>query len=320
MFMETLCAIGFIASLLASCAPPLPAAVGYVEGEYVNLAPIDVARVDAVRVRRGSRVQAGDIVATTEKADAEISLRDTEARLGQANAELDNLKRGRRPEEIAVIEANLRAAEATMRDARRTLERRRDLAGRGVSTQTELDQAQTASDVATAHVGEISANLAVARLPAREQEIISAERRVAQTQAAMDQARWRLSQRTITASAGGRIADVIRRPGEISGPAAPIVSLLPDGAIKLKLYVPEALLSSLSIGGALNVRCEGCGAGTTAVVSYIAPEPEFTPPVIYSLESRQKLVYLIEARPEGEAALRLQPGQIVDVTLPGKKP
>ncbi|MFC6490610.1 HlyD family secretion protein, partial [Nitratireductor sp. GCM10026969] len=99
------------------------------------------------------------------------------------------------------------------------------------------------------------------------------------------------------------------------GPSAPVISMLPDGAVKLKLYLPEPAFSAVEVGSLLAVRCDGCPAGLRARVSYVSPDPEFTPPVIYSLETRQKLVFLIEARPEGEAADRLQPGQIVDVIL-----
>jgi len=98
------------------------------------------------------------------------------------------------------------------------------------------------------------------------------------------------------------------------------VSMLPDGALKLTLYAPEAALSSLALGDQLSVRCDGCPLGLSAAVSYIAREPEFTPPVIYSLDQRQTLVYLIEARPVHDVTLRLQPGQIVDVELPQRRP
>jgi HlyD family secretion protein len=90
--------------------------------------------------------------------------------------------------------------------------------------------------------------------------------------------------------------------------------MLPDGAVKLTLYLPEPALSSVKVGTMLDVHCDGCKPGLKARVSYVSPDPEFTPPVIYSLETRQKLVYLIEAKPVGEAT-RLQPGQIVDVGL-----
>ena len=90
--------------------------------------------------------------------------------------------------------------------------------------------------------------------------------------------------------------------------------MLPDGAVKLKVYVPEPSFSSITVGSQLSVRCDGCPDGLKARVSYVSPDPEFTPPVIYSLDTRQKLVYLVEARPEGATSM-LQPGQIVDVDL-----
>jgi HlyD family secretion protein len=316
---ETLCAIRLVAALVSSCAPPQTVAVGYVEGEYVQISPIEVAQIREINVRRGDRVKAGDVVAVMETHDAEIAVRDAEARRAQAEAELDNLKRGRRPEEIAVLEATLASAQAQARDAGRSLSRRQDLFNRGISPQAELDQALTGRDVAEARVRELNANLAVARLPARDDEIKAAENRVRQATANLDQARWRLSQRTVAALSPGRIFDVVRRVGEVAGPTAPVVTLLPDGAIKLKIYVPERLLSSVQLGATLPVRCDGCAGGLSARVTYVAPEPEFTPPVIYSLETRQKLVFLVEARPEGESLVRLQPGQIIDVSFPGAR-
>src|SRR6185436_15601656 len=154
----------------------------------------------------------------------------------------------------------------------------------------------------------------VARLPARAEAIKAAEYAVKQARASLDQANWRLSKRTITAPSAGRVDDIIRNPGDLAGPSAPIISMLPDGAVKLRLYLPEESFSTVKVGSLLAVHCDGCKPGLTARISYVSPDPEFTPPVIYSLETRQKLVFLIEARPEGEAS-PLQPGQIVDVAL-----
>jgi len=320
VILETLCAFRVMASLLSACAPASPAVAGYVEGEYVQIAPIDTARIASLAVRRGDWVKAGDAVGALETADAAIFVRNAEAQLTQASAELANIRYGRRPEEIAALAATLQAAVVQADDAKRTLDRRRDLHNRGITSQADLDQAQTAYDVAAARVGELTANLAVAKLPSRAEEITAAQSRVVQAQANLDQMKWRLEQRTLTAPAAGQISDIIRRPGEVAGPSAPIVSMLPDGAVKLKVYVPEAMLSSLAVGDALEVRCDGCPAGLSAVVSYIAREPEFTPPVIYSLESRQKLVYLVEARPTREVGRHLTPGQIVDIAVTGRRP
>jgi len=236
------------------------------------------------------------------------------AALAQAEAQLADLKVGKRPEEIAVLEAAVRSAKAQADEAGRVLDRTRDLARRGIATQAQLDEATTAVEVAQAAIGQSEANLAVAKLPARPEAIKAADNAVKQAQAALDQAGWRLSKRRLTAPAAGRVNDVIRDAGDTAGPSAPVVSLLPDGAVKLTVYVPEAAFSSVKVGSELSVRCDGCGPGLKARVSYVSPDPEFTPPVIYSLENRQKLVYLVEARPERDAG-PLQPGQIVDVDL-----
>jgi HlyD family secretion protein len=318
MIVEYLCSIGLVASTFAACGPAPIRIAGYVEGEYVRLGPIDTARIETVEVRRGERVEAGHKLATLQADDAINSVAENEARLVQSQAELANLGSGKRPEEIAVISATLASAMAQEREADRALERRQDLFRRGVSTQADLDQALTARDVAAARVREASANLGVAKLPARDEEIRAAQNRVAQARAALDQAKWRLSQRTLVAPAAGRVTDVVRRPGEIAGPNAPVLAFLPVGAVKLMLYVPEPRFSAVAPGLQLTVRCDGCPAGLTATVTYVSQEPEFTPPVIYSAETRQKLVYLIEARPESEAAAGLQPGQIVDVVLRGQ--
>lgn len=318
MILDFICSFAIAASL-GVCAPASTPVVGYVEGEYVRLGPIDTARIETVSVRRGERVAPGALLAELQADDARNAVAESEARLVQAQAQLANLLSGKRPEEIAVIEATAVSAKAQEREAERALERRQDLFRRGVSTQADLDQAQTARDVAAANVRQSAANLAVARLAAREEEIKAAQNQVAQAQAALDQAKWRLGQRKLTAPAAGIVTDLIRHPGELAGPAAPALTILPDGAVKLMIYVPEALLFGTTVGTQLDVRCSGCPDGMTATVSYVSQEPEFTPPVIYSAQTRQKLVYLVEARPEGGPATRLQPGQIVDVMLRGRK-
>lgn len=314
--MSFVCALPLIAGLIAACAPPAPLAVGYVEGEFVLLAPFDVAQVTVLDVKRGQHVTAGEVVAEMERDDARIAVENASAALLKAEAQLADLRRGRRPEEIAVISAQLTSAEAEEAQAKLSYDRQADLVKRGATSQASVDAAQTALATARANVSQQKASLAVARLPARPEEITAAENGVKQARAALDQVKWQLDRRTLRAPAEGDINDVIRRPGEMAGPNAPVLSFLPLGAVKLKVYVGERALSSIRVGDVLSVRCDGCGDGLKARISYISPDPEFTPPVIYSLENRQKLVYLVEARPEpGSQALK--PGQIVDVELAG---
>lgn len=312
--MSFLCSLPLAAYLFSGCSAAAPLAVGYVEGDFVLLAPIEVAEVKMVSARRGDRVGPGQPVATLESADAEIAVAQAKAALAQAEAQLADLQVGKRPEEIAVLEATLRSAKAQSADAARTLARTQDLLKRGVATQAQYDDAATQAEVAEAAIGQATANLAVGNLPARPETIKAAENQVKQAKTALDQAEWQLSKRTLVAPAAGRVDDIIRHAGDTAGPSAPVLSVLPDGAVKLTVYVPEASLSSVKVGGELAVRCDGCPQDLKARISYVSADPEFTPPVIYSLENRQKLVYLVEARPMGDAG-PLQPGQIVDVDL-----
>jgi len=311
--MSLLCIVPFASYLFAACSSE-PLAVGYVEGEFVQLAPLEVAQVQAVMVKRGDRVEPDKPIALTEETDAKIAVAQAEAALAQAEAKLADLQVGKRPDEIAVLEASVRAANAQADEARRTLLRTHDLTKRGVMTQAQLDDAKTSLEVAEAAINQSMANLAVGRLPARPEEIKAAENAVKSAVAQLDSARWHLTKRTIVAPAAGRITDVIRNPGDTAGPTAPVLTMLPDGAVKLKVYIPEAKFSAVQLGDLLSVRCDGCAVDLKAKVSYVSPDPEFTPPVIYSLETRQKLVYLVEAHPVDPAS-PLQPGQIVDVDL-----
>ena len=311
---DLICGLHLIASLFASCAPPPPLATGYVEGEYVLLAPVEVGCIEALAKKRGDRIAKDEVLVRMESADAGISVREAEAALEHAQAQLANLKEGKRPEEIDVIEASLRSAEAQAAEAKRVFDRDTELSRRGINAKADLDRASTALLQADARVGEITANLAVARLPARPMEIDAADALVKQAQAKLADAKWRLDHRMLSVPVNGVVEDVVRRVGEVAGPSQPVLSILPDGAVKVRLYAAEQYVSALKLGTALEIRCDGCEPGLKAAITYISSSPEFTPPVIYSLENRQKLVYLIEARPQSEQSI-LKPGLIVDAVL-----
>lgn len=308
-----LCAIPILSAFFATCTDQ-PFATGYVEGDYTLIAPIASSQILELAVERGDIVRAGDTLVLMEESDARISLSEAEAALANARSNLADLTEGKRPEEIRVLEATLASARAQAEDAHTSMDRIVSLAERGAATQADRDAATTAARVADAAVAQAEAELSVARLPAREQEIAAAQASVDGAIAARDLAQWDLEQRVLTAPSAGRIDDIIRQPGEIAGPSAPVLSLLPLDGVKLRLYVPETTVSQIAPGTELTVNCDGCPEGLTATVSYVSDSPEFTPPVIYSQDNRQKLVYLIEARASAQS---LKPGQIVDVRLAG---
>lgn len=307
---DLLCTIPFAAALFAACAPPSPLATGYVEGDYVAVTPLATARIVDIAVHPGDRVEKGAVLARVDGEDAKIALAAAEAALGRAESELANLEEGSRAAELAVIEAAAVSARANAARTAKEAARQQRLLREHASSEAQYDAAQAAADMAAAAVAEAEARLAAARLPARAQQIEAARAAVRQARANRDAARWALDQRRLVAPAAGAVTDILRHPGEIAGPSMPVLSFLPDGAIKLRLYVAQADLASISTETRLAVGCDGCPP-LSAVVTHIADEAEFTPPVIYSRDARQKLVYRVEARPEQGA--RLKPGQIVEV-------
>ncbi len=141
-----------------------------------------------------------------------------------------------------------------------------------------------------------------------------ADAAVRQAKANLDWSKTRLARRRGISPADGTIQEVYFRQGETVPPGRAVMSLLPPGNLKLRFFAPEAQLPAIKYGATVNVSCDGCAPGLTAKVSFIADSAEYTPPVIYSLEERAKLVFLIEARPDQPEKFRV--GQPVTVTLP----
>lgn len=141
-----------------------------------------------------------------------------------------------------------------------------------------------------------------------------AEAALRQAKANLEWAQTRLARRTALSPADGTVQQIYYRPGETVQPGRPVVSLLPPGNLKIRFFAPEAQLPTIKFGDNVAVSCDGCEPGLTAKVTFIARSSEYTPPVIYSLEERSKLVYMIEARPAQPEKFRV--GQPVTVTLP----
>lgn len=296
--------------------PIAPSFQGYVEGEFVLVAAKDAGVLTSLSVRRGGRVAAGDAMFeldwTAEAADRDQAA----AMLAQARDRLANLTKGKRAPEIDVLEAQLRQAEAQLHLAAQNLERQRRLEGSPAFTQEKLDVAIADYSLQQARVMELKAQLASARMTiGREDELRAARAEVAASEAALAQAQWQLDQRIVDAPVSGLVADTYFDPGETVGSGQPVVSILPPGNLKVRYFVPEALLATTPVGSPVVVRCDGCAADIPARVTYVAPNAEFTPPVLYSRENRNRLVFMVEARPLERAEL-LRPGQPVDVVLP----
>ena len=248
---------------------------------------------------------------TLESGRQRAALAEAGAELERAQAELADLRLGKRPEEIARIEANLAEARAALTYAEQDLDRQSRLARRDFAAEARFDQARSAAGEARARVAAMDAKLATARLPGRDDQIQAAVAEVAMREASLAQAHWELDQRTVRAPTAAMVEDRVRDAGEWVDAGGIVVSLLPPGKVKVRFFVPEPELGRLRVGQRVALRCDGCVEGMTGTVRFIAPEAEYAPPVIYSVGSREKLVFLVEAWPNPGATLH--PGQPVDV-------
>lgn len=146
-----------------------------------------------------------------------------------------------------------------------------------------------------------------------------AEAALNQAKANLAAARTRLARRRMSAPVSGTVQRIYYRPGETVQPGKPVMALLPPSNLKIRFFAPEPRLSTIKIGDTVEVSCDACPADLTATISFIAQSAEFTPPVIYSSEERNKLVFLIEARPDQPEHFRV--GLPVSVRLrDGTKP
>jgi HlyD family secretion protein len=304
---------------LTQRTPDTPAWQGYVDADYVRVAPTLQGKLTAVSVRRGQEVAAGAMLFAQDPVDDQGARDEAAAKLQEAEARLANLAEPSRTTEIAQAEGELADMRAARDRMQRDCARSRELVGGGAVSRQRFDQDCADARSTTARVDSAEAKLAQMKSPTgRAPEIAAAEAVVAESRAQLVQADWRLAQRRVYAPAGGLVADVYARPGETIAAGGPVVSLLPPENVLVRFFVPEEAFPHLAVGDRLAVSCDTCPPGATALVSFVSPQAEYTPPVIYSESTRDKLIFLIEAHPEGDARRLLKPGQPVTVRLAAK--
>ncbi len=305
-----LAAAGLIAALVLIPRIGRPTTLsGYVEGEPLYLASPVSGSVAQMNVQRGDRVAGGQKLFVVDPRQLSAQTAQAKAEVTAAQAQATDARKGARPVELAVYDANIAAAEARARDADAALRRVKILADKGIYAPARLDDARAEADAARAQVAAARRQRDAAALGQREDQIRAADSRVAEAQAGLSAAAARLTDIAPSAPGAARVEDVFFQKGEWAAANQPVLSLLPDDRIKLRFFVPERSLAAYAPGKTVRFSCDGCATGLTAKITYIAPRSEFTPPVIYSREARDRLVYLVEALPSA----RLNPGTPVDV-------
>ena len=212
----------------------------------------------------------------------------------------DQLKKGqllftleRQSEAAALLQAekNLAQASASLTLSGSTFQRRQELRNlpSAVISAEELDQARSQRDADAAQV--------------------------AAQQAALDKAKWSFDQKQQFAPADAQVHDTLYRQGEWVAAGNPVVVLLPPENLKVRFFVPQEMLPQIKVGQTISVECDGAPRPIKATINYISTQVEYTPPVIYSRETRANLVFMIEAKIALADAADVRPGQPADVRL-----
>lgn len=261
---------------LTGCSShPEGVAQGYIEGRYTYMATSVSGVLKELLVQRGTEVKQGQELFALEAQPESDVYQAASENLQQMIAARD------------AIAANLAYAKLTF-------ERNQILVPKHAIQQSELDRSRSVYD----------ANIA---------QLAQAEATINASTASLAEAKWRQGQKVVYAPVDGTVFDTYYRLGEYTTENQPVLSLLAPEDIKAIFFIGEKDLSRLHLGDAVTVNCDKCQKAYTAKISFISPSAEYTPPVIYSTETNEKLIYRIEARFDKEDAYQLHPGQPVNV-------
>ncbi|AJY44587.1 HlyD family secretion protein [Martelella endophytica] len=291
--------------------------LGWVEADMVYVGATSTARLTELTVSEGD-IATKDATLFSLQADSEKAAVDTasanlkkaEAALSLARAPMD------REQELEALEASRAEAQAAFDYAQKALTRAQALVKQQSGTEANLDDAVSNYAQAKAALDKINAQIALGKLPQRDQQISQAEQQVAAAEGDLANARATLALKTVTSPATGKVQQVYYRVGEVAPAGRPVISLLPPENVNIEFFVPEQSRAGIATGDRISFTCDGCEAGE-ATVSFIAEDAEYTPPEIFSREERAKMVYRVRARPSDPATLPV--GLPVEVTL-GSRP
>ncbi len=290
---------------------------GYLEGETLYLSSPVAGTVETLAVRRGQRVAGGARLFSIEPRQQAAQSAAASAEVAAAEAQAEDSRKGQRPIELGILEAEVDAAQAQAREARSMLTRVRALVDRGIYARVRLDDARATYESAAARVKAAERRLSAASLGQRDDQQLAAEARASLARARLQETGARIQDMAPIAPAAARVEEVFFQRGEWAPANQPIVALIPDDRIFVRFFVPEGEIAAYRVGRKIGFACDGCPDGLTATISFVSPRPEFTPPIIYSREARDRLVFMVEARPDDRR--RLVPGLPVDVLAIGSR-
>ena len=290
---------------------------GYVENTAAKLATTGQGRIAHIHVKRGDKVRKGQKLLALTNTSQQQAYALAKAKLAFAKAEMQDYVAGSDEESITVAMAQLRAIELKYELARKTTKRLEILKTKQFVSETDWDNATNNEQTLKQQKAEAIARLSKIKSPLRQGQLVKLQATIDIAKAQYESAKWNLDQQDIYAPFAGVIEDLYFREGEVVSPTQSILSIIQEKEAIVIFYLPYNKMKQAYVGMPVNISISSQQQKVMlAKITFIATQPEFTPPVVYGDDANNKYVYLVRARLMNPMEkLHIHPGQAVNVTL-----
>ena len=288
---------------------------GYIEANLTYVSADGVSGpLQDLAVARGQLVRQGQLLFAINPSRYRYQNDSDQHQVTQQKANYEDLLTGKRQPYIEQVKAQIKQEQENLIYLKKSYHRAKDLLKSDSTSQEDYDLAYSQYEQSKAHLASLEYQLKIETLKAREKQIDSAQSAIKVAQSQQDLSHWQLMQTKVVSPASGRIFDTYYWPGEQVQAYHPVVSILIPKQVRLVFYIEQKRLSQIKLGQKITFKIDGSPQSYSAKISYISPQAEYTPPVIYSQNSRQDLSFKIEAKINiGSASQNWHPGQPVSV-------
>jgi multidrug resistance efflux pump len=288
---------------------------GVVEIQEVRLGSKIGGRVAEIGTAEGEIVTPGQLLVRFEVPELEAQKAQWEAQLAMMEAEYEKAKNGPRIEEIRQAEADLVAAQADLKFAREDMARVERIFRQGGADRTQLDNARAARDRAQGRADSARAKVDLLHAGTRVEEVAEAQAHVLEMRGKLRELDANLREAEVRAPEKAVVDVLAVRKGDLVTPNQPIVRVLRDDDLWVRIYVPETELHRVQLHQKGRVRIDGvANRWYDGEVFKIDPESQYTPRNVQSPDERRYQVFGVKVRVIGSQGV-LKSGMYAEVTF-----
>ncbi|MFH1435363.1 MAG: efflux RND transporter periplasmic adaptor subunit, partial [Pseudomonadota bacterium] len=277
--------------------------------------PIMGGRITELSIEEGDDVKEGDLVARIDCAELELQLKQADAAVKGANANLKLLEKGARKEDIRAMRQTMKQARISLAKIEKDKKTSESLLKSGAVPKNQVDDLESAHGMASAQLGAAQQQYSKLLKGAQPEEIEAALSMVEQAEAMVDVVRQKLTNCELYAPSSGTIMYKLAEQGEVAAPGIPVGVVADLSRVEVKGYVAEKDLGFVKIGGRAQVVIDSMPSKPIkAKITHVASEAEFTPKNIQTREERIKTMYEIKVSVDNTEGM-LKSGMPADIVI-----